>query len=135
MKVLVDATIWSYVLRKKYRPENAAIASELASLVNDGRVAIIGPIRQEVLSGIREHAHFSRLRDRMRGFPDTEITFDDYEEAAAFYNECQRHGIQGSHIDFLICAVAVRQGFSIFTTDGDFAHYAKVLPITLYGSS
>jgi len=35
---------------------------------------------------------------------------------------------------FLICAVAVRNGFSIFTTDGDFAHFAKILPITLYDS-
>jgi len=86
------------------------------------------------LSGVSERAEFDRLRDRMRGFPETEIVSTDYEEAAAFYNECRRNGIQGSQVDFLICAVAVRNEFSIFTTDGDFAHYAKVLPITLYDS-
>jgi predicted nucleic acid-binding protein len=106
----------------------------LVSLIQDYRVAIIGPIRQEVLSGIKESAHFERLRNRLRGFPDTEIASADYEEAASFYNTCQRNGIQGSHTDFLICAVAVRNGFSIFTTDGDFAHYARFLPITLYDS-
>jgi len=34
----------------------------------------------------------------------------------------------------LICAVALRRGWQIFTTDGDFAHYAKVLPIKLFSS-
>lgn len=132
MKVLVDSTTWSLVLRR--REPDEAVASVIASLVRHGRVAIIGPIRQEVLSGIKDHAQFQRLRERLRGYPDTEITSDDYVTAASFYNECQRRGIQGSHVDYLICAVAVRNEFSIFTTDGDFARYAKVLPITLYDS-
>jgi hypothetical protein len=42
MKVLIDTSIWSHVLRRKYRPENAATVGEFASLVADGRVAIIG---------------------------------------------------------------------------------------------
>jgi|ERR1051326_229659 predicted nucleic acid-binding protein len=132
MKVLVDSTIWSLVLRRT-RPDTA-MASLLESLMLDGRVAIIGPIRQEVLSGIKERAHFEWLRDHLQTFPDTEIISADYEEAAAFYNECRRKGIEGSQIDLLICAVAVRNEFAIFTTDGDFAHYAKLLPITLYDS-
>lgn len=132
MKVLLDTVIWSLVLRRN-RPDDA-IVSEFATLVQDSRVAIIGPIRQEVLSGSRDRANFDRLRDYLGDFTDTEIITADYEEAAAFYNECQRNGIQGSHTDFLICAVAVRNDFSIFTTDGDFARYAKVLPIALYDS-
>jgi predicted nucleic acid-binding protein len=132
MKVLVDSTIWSLGLRRT-RPE-PAVADELQSLVRHGRVAIIGPIRQEMLSGLRERAQFERLRARLSGFPDTEITSGDYIEAAAFSNECRRHGIQGSHTDFLICAVAAGNSFSIFTTDDDFARYAKYLPITLYDS-
>lgn len=131
-KVLVDTTCWSLVLRRK-EPEQA-IASEVGALIRRGRVAIIGPIRQEILSGVKERAEFNRLRDRMRGFADTVIISIDYDEAAAFYNECRRNGIQGSQTDFLICAVAVRNEFAIFTTDGDFAHFARVLPITLYDS-
>jgi predicted nucleic acid-binding protein len=132
MKVLVDTPIWSLALRRKTRPENASTKSELASLVEDGRVAMIGPIRQELLSGIRERAHFDRLREHLRAFSDTEITLDDYEEAASFYNRCRGKGIQGSNTDFLICAIAARNEFSIFTTDDDFTHFAKVLPIVLH---
>jgi hypothetical protein len=47
---------------------------------------VIGPIRQELLSRIKEGAHFDRLRDHLRAFADTELLVDDYEEAAAFYN-------------------------------------------------
>jgi predicted nucleic acid-binding protein len=131
MRVLVDTPVWSLALRRTRRRESA-VTGELSSLVDDGRVAMIGPIRQELLSGIREHPHFDRLRDHLRAFPDAEITLDDYEEAASFFNRCRAKGIQGSNTDFLICAVATRNEFAIYTTDGDFTHFARVLPITLY---
>lgn len=132
MKVLVDTPIWSLALRRKSAQEGESTNAALGSLIEDGRVAVIGPIRQEVLSGIREHAHFDRLRENLRAFPDTQITADDYEEAASFFNRCRANGVQGSNTDFLICAIAARNEFPIFTTDGDFTHFAKILPITLY---
>jgi predicted nucleic acid-binding protein len=135
MKVLVDTSVWSLALRRKSRPENESTSSELASLAEDGRVAMIGPIRQELLSGIKERAQFDRLREHLRAFADVEITSDDYEEAASFCNRCREKGIQGSNTDFLICAIAARNGFSIFTTDEDFTRFAKVLPIVLHDSA
>src|ERR1700686_3081384 len=97
MKVLVDTTIWSLALRRAGRPENASTTSELASLVADGRIAIIGPIRQELLSGIKDRAQFDRVREQLRAFSDIEIGVQDYEEAAGFYNQCRATGIQGSN--------------------------------------
>jgi predicted nucleic acid-binding protein len=132
MKVLVDTAVWSLALRRKSRLQQSAIAKELASLVQDGRVAMIGPVRQEILSGVKERAYFERLREHLRAFPDVAITSQDYEEAAAFFNRCREQGIQGSNTDFLICAIAVRNEFSILTTDADFEHFAKVLPIVLH---
>jgi len=132
MKVLIDTPVWSLALRRRRRPENESVTSELASLVQDGRVAMIGPIRQELLSGLREQPQFERLREHLRAFADTQITVEDYEEAASFYNKCRARGIQGSNTDFLICAIAARNEFSIFTTDEDFTHFAKVLPILLH---
>ena len=72
------------------------------------------------------------MRDHLRAFPDTDVTGEDYEQAASFFNRCRAKGVQGSNTDFLICAVAARREFAIFSTDEDFAHFAKVLPITLY---
>ncbi len=104
----------------------------MVKLLNHGVVEIIGPIRQELLSGIREQSQFERVREHLRKFPDLQITTDDYEEAASFYNRCRSKGIQGSATDFLICAVATRNDLVIFTDDRDFVNYSKVLPIRLY---
>lgn len=132
MKVLVDTAVWSLALRRRSASHDESLRSELASLIEEGRVAIIGPVRQELLSGIRDVAQFDHLREHLRAFPDTETTVNDYEEAASLYNRCREKGIQGSNTDFLICAVAVRNQFSIFTTDADFVHFAKVAPLVLH---
>lgn len=36
--------------------------------------------------------------------------------------------------DFLICAAALRRDHAIFTTDGDFRHFARVLKLQLHES-
>jgi predicted nucleic acid-binding protein len=40
--------------------------------------------------------------------------------------------VQGGNTDFLICAVSLRRKISVFTTDQDFNHYAKILPLKLH---
>lgn len=131
MRVLPDTPIWSAALRRRGGAANA-LRAEMVKLVNHAVVEIIGPIRQELLSGIREQSQFEQVREHLRRFPDLQITTDDYEEAASFYNGCRSKGIQGSGTDFLICAVAIRNDLVIFTDDRDFVNYSKVLPIRLY---
>ena len=129
--VLVDTSVWSLALRRHASSDGAAVG-ELRQLVRETRAEIIGPIRQEVLSGIRSLATFEVLRDHLKAFPDIDILTDDYERAAAFYNTCRAKGVQGSNTDFLICAVSERNGMPILTTDGDFDLYAQLLPIILH---
>jgi predicted nucleic acid-binding protein len=62
-------------------------------------------------------------------------TNEDHVLAAQFYNSCRAKGIQGSGIDFLICAMAVRTKVSILTTDPDFGFYRKIIPIQLFDLS
>jgi predicted nucleic acid-binding protein len=68
----------------------------------------------------------------MKGFNDFPIETIDYELAAEYSNACRKNGIQGSNTDFLICAIAVRNNFKIFTLDDDFNEYKKYLPIKLF---
>jgi len=131
MKVLVDTSVWSLALRRNL-PADGPEVSELFELVREVRVQIIGPIRQELLSGIKSQAHFQKLRNHLRAFPDLELTPRDYETAAEFFNLCRGKGIQGSNTDFLICAVAVRHHIPILTTDGDFTLLQAHLPIALH---
>jgi predicted nucleic acid-binding protein len=94
-------------------------------------VRVIGSIRQELLTGLRDHAEFERLRQDLRAFPDEVLAPSDYEQAAHWSNECRRRGIAGSGVDFLICSVAVARGWQIFTLDADFRAFSKIVPIHL----
>jgi predicted nucleic acid-binding protein len=104
----------------------------LTELISEGRAALIGPIRQELLSGVKAHSQFKLLRDHLRSFPNLELTVEDYEEAAHGFNLCRARGIQGSNTDLLICAAAIRRKMPILTADGDFQDYAQALPISLH---
>ena len=127
----MDTSVWSEALRRAKRVESDVVR-ELRDLILEHRVDIIGPIRQEVLSGLREDAQFEKLGKHLAAFPDVPLETSDYTMAAKFFNACRRKGIQGSNTDFLICAVAVRRELSIYTTDKDFPLFAKYLPIVLH---
>ena len=129
MKVLVDTCIWSSVLRHKF--QNPELTNKLKDLISDGRIAIIGPIRQELLSGISDAQQFNQLRELLSAFEDIPIETEYFVKAAEFSNLCRTRGIQGSTTDFLICAVAYLQNLVIFTTDDGFESYKKYLPIRL----
>jgi predicted nucleic acid-binding protein len=131
MRILVDTSVWSAALRRTGQGEPLP-ARELRNLIADHRVEIIGPIRQEILSGIREDAQFKKLEKHLAAFPDIPITTEDHVTAARFFNLCRAKGVQGSNTDFLICAVAVRHRCAIYTTDRDYQLFAKHLPIALH---
>jgi predicted nucleic acid-binding protein len=130
VKVLVDTSVWSLAFRRR-APAHPSV-DELRRLITAGRAAIIGPVRQEVLSGVRDTTTFERLRDRLGAFPDEVVTAEDYEQAAEFFNTCRAKGLQGSNTDFLLCAVSARHGIPLLTTDADFTRYAQVVPVALH---
>ncbi len=101
-------------------------------MVEEVRVQLIGPIRQEILSGVRRRSQFTELKKILATFRDLPLDSDDFELAAEYFNLLRRKGIQGSGTDFLICAVSTRSNMPIFTTDSDFAHFKKHIPIALH---
>jgi predicted nucleic acid-binding protein len=147
MQVLVDTSVWSAVLRrpaahKKPAAGRTAVsnlqqalqersAALLKDLIADGRAVLIGPVRQELLSGIKSAEQYNTLRQMLGAFPDWPIVTADYEHAAQLFNQCQAVGVQGSQIDFLICAVAFRSQLPILTLDQDFEHFLRCVPIEL----
>jgi predicted nucleic acid-binding protein len=131
MNVLVDTSVWSLALRRR-KPDQSGPVRELRELIVEGRAKIIGIIRQEVLSGVREQPQFLRLRESLRAFPDEVTATADHERAAEHFNTCRRRGVQGSIADYLICAVAERLELAILTTDADFQIFAEHIPIRLH---
>jgi predicted nucleic acid-binding protein len=101
-------------------------------VIRDGRAQLVGVVRQELLSGIREEERFRKLRDYLRAFDDPPLETGDHEQAAQMHNRCRARGIAGSAFDFLICAMASRRNWQIFTTDQDFERYRRVLGLKMY---
>jgi predicted nucleic acid-binding protein len=99
MMVLVDTPVWSLALRR--RPEHLSesqqsLVNVLSELIREGRAQMLGPIRQELLSGIREEAQLKRIRDYLRAFREPPLEAEDYEDAARASNQCRNRGIAGS---------------------------------------
>jgi len=134
VEVLVDTSIWSLALRRKGKISDVEqyLTALLADLIREKRARMIGCIRQELLSGIRDLAEYERLRTYLHAFPDQPLDTLDYEQAAGCHNQCRSRGVAGSPADFLICAVALGRKWQILTTDADFKTYAGAMPILMH---
>lgn len=133
MTVVVDTCVWSVFLRRSSDSQES-IRGEVRRLIRADAVQMLGSIRQELLSGAQPRERFEQLKEYLRHYSNLPLDEEDDENAAAYYNLCRSKGVQGTATDLLICAVAVRHGLKIFTTDTDFEEFAKVLPIRLHSS-
>ena len=131
--VLVDTPVWSLALRRKLdlSKHETVLTQTLYRLIQLGQIQLLGSIRQEVLSGIREESVFRRIRDHLSDFPNVSLDEHDYEEAAKISNLCRARGLAGSAVDMLMCSVSLRHKWEILTTDRNFAQYGRVIRIQL----
>jgi predicted nucleic acid-binding protein len=135
LRVVVDTCVWSFFLRRT--PANLSAAQRrlrmlMRQLIADGRTILTGPVRQELLSGIREGSAFDQICEYLGYFDDEVPEVADYERAARFDNRCRAAGIGTSPIDMLLCALAKGRDLPVLTVDQDFERYARHLPIRLY---
>ena len=136
MKVLIDTSVWSQALRRQ-TAETSSTAQErvvdvLKELIHDSRIAMLGPVRQELLSGVKTQKQFETLQQILSVFSDEPLRIQDYEQAAKNFNQCRQGGVQGSNTDFLICAVSMSREWPIYSLDKDFEQYKNHLALKLY---
>jgi predicted nucleic acid-binding protein len=121
VKLLVDTSAWSFALRRKnttsLSPDEEKRKAELVQAIQDGRVAMLGLLRQELLSGIKEKTQFDKVKAALHPYLDEPINTADHEHAARVYNECRNQGVDAGTVDILICAVAVRRGWEVLSGD------------------
>ncbi len=110
--ILLDTCVWPLALRGSTQRE-ASVAEQLTQLIDENQVKIIGAIRQELLAGYADKNSYEKLRQKLLYFPNGPILDSDYEAATEYSSFGRSKGVKGSHVDFLICAVAVRPKFKI----------------------
>ncbi|HTV81772.1 MAG TPA: hypothetical protein VME18_03905 [Acidobacteriaceae bacterium] len=77
MMLLVDTSVWSLAFRRRARdlnPRERAVREIPEKAIAEGRVALLGALRQEMLTGSREERQFLRLRNALRAFPDVPLS-------------------------------------------------------------
>ncbi len=131
--LLADTSVWSLALRRRsgspLTEAEERLRDGLAETIQSGLVAMIGPIRQELLSGIKDTAQFERIKVALEAFRDEAIDRADYEEAARLYNLCRAKGLQCGPVDILIIAVARRRKWRISTNDAAMTRCLEALTL------
>ncbi len=134
MRVVIDTTVWSLALRRREGDLSRGEADTVFAfreLLADGRGILLGPVRQELLQGIRKKDQFEGVRRDLEELPDEPMWARDHVRAAQMFNQCRARGVQPTSIDMLLCAAAERLKAALFTLDKDFLGYARVVGIRL----
>lgn len=113
--IIIDTSAWVEFLRDT----GSRVCDRVDALLED-EIAACHPIRMEVLAGARDEQHLHALRGLLAraSLLPTEAT--DYEDAAALYRSCRRHGETVRLIDCLIAAVAIRTSSTLLHCENDF---------------
>ena len=130
MSVVIDTSVWSQFFRRK-DPEDPRAVQMVADLILRREAVLVGIVKQELLSGIKEPERFKKLLFALSDFDPLLASDEDHVLAGRYFSKCRSEGVQGSFSDFLICAQASNNRMSILSSDGDFIYYSKHIPIVL----
>lgn len=132
MNVVIDTSVWSLCLRRRKVDQGDPHVATFRHCIEEGHgLVLVGPILQELLSGLRSKRQFSSLLAVLRPVPITPVDRATYVLAAEMSNACRSEGIQAGSVDFLIAAACVQSGLPLLTSDRDFDRIASVTDLVL----
>ena len=116
--ILVDTSVWIELLagRESVKTEDL------------GRLAVCGPIVQEVLQGLKSGPAADAFRESFLALPvlSDPVPLDLFLDAAQIYSQGRRIGLTiRSSVDCLIAAVAIRNSAPVWHRDRDFDAIAR----------
>jgi predicted nucleic acid-binding protein len=126
--ILIDSSAWIEFLRDT----RSEVCDRVRGLLRDDAIAACDPIRMEIVAGARDDLHLRQLRGLLARATHVEVTSRHYEDAAALYRTCRRHGETVRRMpDCLIAAAAIDAGLPVLHADADFDVLARHTPLRL----
>lgn len=122
--VLVDSSVWIDF----FRGDREAVG-RLDTLLEEGRVAVCGPVVAEVTSGARTAPTFQLLDEKLGSLTLLDEPAEVWRSVAEARFALTRQGIQAHLIDLLIAVTASAAGHLLLTRDRDFSAIAQVVPV------
>lgn len=134
MTLFVDTSVWSLALRRD-SPGHPAVGFLADSLRRAEPILTTGLVLQELLQGFRGAKARDAILERFAALPLLVPHRDDHVAAADLRSTCRRHGIQVGTIDALLAQLCLRHDLLLLTTDRDFEHVARHVPLRLWQGS
>lgn len=132
--LFVDTSVWSLAYRRDSPPASPEVGALRGALLSGSEVFTCGMVLLELLRGFVPSAAQRRIIKDMASVELLEPERSDYIAAAELANQCRRAGVQISSVDALIAQMSIHHGLTLLSTDHDFEHAARVVPLRLWGS-
>jgi predicted nucleic acid-binding protein len=130
--LLVDTSVWSLAFRRDRPPADPEVAYLRHALLSGADIATTGIVVQELLQGIRGPKQRERLVERLQALPTVDPDRHDHVRAAEIHTACRQRGVQLGTIDALLVALCVRHDLTLLSTDRDFEHAVRHVPLRLW---
>lgn len=132
MALFVDTSVWSLAFRRDVPSDTPEIAVLRDGLTGGERIVVAGIVLLELLQGFLPARTEQGIQTAFDSLEFAEPTRDDYVAAAAVSNTCRRKGVQLATVDALIAALCIGRGLQLLTTDRDFLHAARHVPLRVW---
>lgn len=132
MTVLVDTSVWSLLYRKGGPAGVPEVDALMRLLGGEDRVATTGVIVQELLFGLAAGKASDAVETTLRALLYLAPTLDDHAAAARLGRALRSSGIQLSSADVLIAHLCISRDVTLLSTDQDFVHAARKVPLRLW---
>ncbi|HRW20228.1 MAG TPA: PIN domain-containing protein [Dermatophilaceae bacterium] len=132
MSLLVDTSVWSLAVRRGSPVTLPEVAALTEALSGADIVVTTGIVVQELLQGLRPSAGRAQLTERLLSLPVVAPSTETHVAAADLRNTCRSRGVQLGTVDALIAALSIEHDLTLLTTDQDFAHAARHVPLRMW---
>jgi predicted nucleic acid-binding protein len=114
--VLVDTCIWVPYFDRPHSREKCAVDE----LLDEDRVALVGPILTEILLGFRREEQADWVASELRGAHFLEITWDEWRAAAQLGRKLTTKGCKLPQTDLVLASVALGRDIAVYSSDPHF---------------
>lgn len=134
MALLPDTSVWSLALRRDNAPAAPEVAGRRSALVGGEDLFGTGLILMELLRGSVPKRTRSAILGVFDRLSSVEPTTDDYVAAADPSNTVRAAGVQLPTVDALIAQLCIAHDLVLLTTDADFRHVSRHIPLRVWSS-
>lgn len=114
--VLVDTCLWVPYFNRPQSAERQIIDT----LLDENRVALIGPVLAEILQGFRRQQEADWVASALGGVHYIETEWDDWKMSAKLARHLATRQQRLPLTDLVVAAVAIRRNWFVYTNDPHF---------------